>query len=492
MAWARNPWLLWPVLLAGLGLVAESQGLFPDLRFAVHRHPDDMPSTRLVSAAERVAGQPILSIAIDPDDLVDPRRGLLVHPLERGRAWERFAYASFFNDGRLVFASGAGLRVHGGRSRIGSENKSFSLRFRRRYGASEMPSQLVFGEPASRLERLIVHNDMRQDQLGRRWQFMNPLAYDIAARIGLPTPRTLPARMLLNGESSGVYVLTEPIDGAFFEARYGHRDFEMEASATSVRLRDWASSAAPFTMATVSSKVDLENLTQWVISILFCATTDIWQGTLARDRTAAKEQWFWVPWDMDHSFMDVYRRARVPWEINTFSSLLGKPDARSRILGRLLEEDPAYREYFLQSVTDILNHRITPQFLSARLTRYRMIAGVYEIADQEFIGILERFLAERPEYVRRLVQQQVGAGPVFPVRVQTSGDAGLEVDGHPTSGGYEGLYFRGSRISLAVPAERRSTFRGWTINGVPGEGTAPTLSLRVEAPLEIIASFAGD
>ena len=490
MAWARNPWLLWPVLLAGLGLAAETHGLFPELRFAVHRHPEDMPSTRLVSPAQRVAGHPIMSIAVDRDDLLDPRRGVLIHPMERGRAWERFAYASFFDDARLVFASGAGLRVHGGRSRVGSVNKSFSLRFRRRYGVSEMPSQLVFGEPASRLERLIVHNDVRQDRLGRQWQFMNPLAYDIAARIGSLTPRTLPVRMLLNGDSQGVYVLTEPIDGAFFEARFGHRDFEMETSATSVRLREWAASATPFTMATVSTKVDLENLTHWVISILFCGTTDIWQGTLARDRTEAQERWFWVTWDMDHSFMDVYQRARVPWEINTFASLLGKPDARSRILGRLLQEDPAYREYFVQSVTDALNHRITPQFLSERLSRYRIIAGVYGLPDQEFLGILERFLAERPGHVRRLVQQQVGTGPVFPVRVQSSGGAVLEVDGHPTAGPYEGHYFRGMRLSLVVPAERRSTFRGWTINGAPA-GAAPTLSLRVESPLEISAEFAG-
>lgn len=488
ISWQRSAWLLWPLGLAALGLAAESSGIFPELRFAVHRNPADMPSTRLVRPPELAAGHPLLSISVEPEDLLDPRRGLLVHPAERGREWERFAYTSFFKEGRLLFASGAGLRVHGGRSRIGSDKKSFSLRFRRRYGKPEAPSELFFGQPGSDLERLIVHNDVRPDGTGRRWQFANPLAYDIAARIGGLTPRTLPVRFLLNGEAQGVYVLTEPIDAAFFEARFGHRDFDMEPSETSVRLREWATTTRRFTMATAATKVDVENLTRWVISILFCGTTDIWQGTLARDRRVSQERWFWVTWDLDHSFMDVYRRARVPWEINTFSSLLGKPDARSRILGRLLQ-DAAFRDYFAQSVTDVLNHRLTAQFLSARVNHYRVIAGQYGVADQEFLDIAEQFLAERPAEVRRLMQEHAGAGPVFAVRVQSEPAGPLEIDGERTVESYEGRYFLNSRVSVEVPAGARSRFLGWKINGTPVADAEPTMTLPVDGPLVITARF---
>jgi hypothetical protein len=491
ISWRRGAWLLWPLGLAGLGVVAETSGIFPDLRFAVHRRPADMPSTRLAPPAELAAGHPLLSIAVDPDDLLDPQRGLLVHPMERGREWERFGYASFFSEGRLLFASGAGLRIHGGRSRVGSEKKSFSLRFRRRYGDPKAPAELFFGDPPSLLARLIVHNDLRQDRAGRRWHFVNPLAYDIASRIGAITPRTLPARFVLNGEPQGVYVLTEPIDAAFFEARFGHPDFDIEPSETSTRLRHWAVNTEPFTMEAVSARVDLQNLTRWVISILFCGATDIWQGTLARDRRAPNEQWFWVAWDLDHSFMDLYQRASVPWEIDTFSSLLGKPDARSRIFGRLLEKDARYRDYFVQRVTDALNHLITPGFLSERVNHYRMIAGVYRLADQEFLEGAERFLTERPAEVRRLVQEYAGAGPVFTVRVRSSSKAPLKVDGYPTDGSYEGRYFLNSRLSIEVPAGARSRFLGWTVNGVAA-GAEPALTLSVTAPLEITARFSND
>ena len=487
--WRRHGWLLWPIGLLALGVGVETSGIFSELRFAVHRRPADMPSTRAVPLREVAAGYPVLSIAADRDDLLHPERGLLTHPMERGRDWERFAYASFLNRGQLVFASGAGLRVHGGRSRLGSEKKSFSLRFRRRYGDPGVPAEIFFGRPASDLERLVVHNDLRQDRTGRRWQFVNPLAYDIAAKIGAITARTLPVRFILNGESQGVYVLTEPIDPAFFEARFGHRDFHFEHSETSILLRHWSVNTEPFTMAAASTRVDLENLTRWVISILFCGTTDIWQGTLARDLRSPREEWFWIAWDMDHSFMDLYQRASVPWEIDTFSSLLGKPDARSRILGRLLEQDPKYREYFVQTVTDALNHRITPEFLSERLNHYRILAGRYELAEQEFLDITERFLAERPARVRELVQQYIGAGEIREVRVRTSAGVPLEIDGYRTEGDYSGRYFEGSSVSVAIPTDARSRFQGWTVNETRLPDANPVLVLRVDGPLEIAPAF---
>ena len=86
--------------------------------------------------------------------------------------------------------------------------------------------------------------------------------------------------------------------------------------------------------------MDLDNLTSWFISVLFCATTDAFQGVMLRDETASPPRWFWVNWDMDHSFMDLYQQAPEPWEHDTFATLLTKRDLRSGLVTRLLEEDP--------------------------------------------------------------------------------------------------------------------------------------------------------
>jgi hypothetical protein len=487
----RAAWLLWPVALVAAGLIADNRDLFPALRFAIHRNPAEMPSTLAVPERDRTIGYPLLSLVVDPDDMFDGRRGLLANPAGRGREWERFAYASFFDKGALRLATGAGLRVHGGRSRLVSDKKSFRLYFRQRYGDPTIPAELFFGQPQSSVSRLVLHDDVRVDRSGRPWHFTNPLAYDIAARIGSITARTLPVRLLLNGDPQGVYVVTEYIDEAFFEARFGHRDFDMEASATSLRLRSWAQDTQPFTMAVAAASVDLDNLTRWVISILFCGTTDIWQGTLARDRRAPDPKWFWVNWDMDHSFMDLYQRADVPWEIDTFRSLIGLPDARSQILGRLLKSDPAYRTFFVETVEAVLNHRLTPAFLSDRASHYRVTAAIHGIERREFLDRIDRFVAARPAVVRRLVQRYAGAGPVVEVRVRIPDGMTLDVDGHRTAGLYEGRYFSGSPIRLSVPEDARARFSGWTVNGRELPHREPSLTLPVEGPLDISPRFTG-
>jgi hypothetical protein len=478
------------VALTAIGIAVEGAGLFPGLRFAVHRRPADMPSTRMVPAREIAAGHPLISVSIDRADLTEPGRGLLVNPTRRGRDWERFAYVSYFEHGALRFASGVGLRVHGGRSRVAPKRKSFGLYFRRRYGAEGMPSELLFAPPARPLERLVLHNDARTDTTGRTWHFVNPLAYDIAARIGALTVQTKPARFFLNGELQDVYVLTERIDEQYFETRFGHRDFQIEATETSALLRKWATTTTPFSMPIAAHTVDLDNLTRWAISILFCGTTDIWQGTLARDRRTPGARWFWVNWDMDHSFMDLYGHAPVPWEIDSFARLLRRPDPRSRIIGRLLELDPNYRTYFAQAVAATLNHRLTPAFLAERLSHYRVLAAAYGVQEREFVDVIEQYFAERPRVMRALVQKYLGAGPVLDTRIRIPDGVVLQIDGQRTAGVYEGRYFSGSPLTLAIPDAHRGGFLGWRLNGRDLETRTPSITLLVNQPLDLTPRFA--
>jgi hypothetical protein len=163
--------------------------------------------------------------------------GLLTHPMEKGVAWERPAYVSYFDKGELRFSSGVGLRVHGGKSRENSRVQSFRLYFERRYGATTLGSGVLFGGRSDPLRQLVVHNDRRQDLQGRWWHFVNPLAFDIAKAVGAIVPEAQPARVLLNGDPLGAYVLTEHITSrGFQDAHFGHRAFTIadnDAVATS-------------------------------------------------------------------------------------------------------------------------------------------------------------------------------------------------------------------------------------------------------------------
>ncbi len=61
--------------------------------------------------------------------------------------------------------------------------------------------------------------------------------------------------------------------------------------------------------------------------------TDPYQAVMFRDRTQPDARWFWVNWDMDHSFMDFFRRDLDPWSQDSFSGTLRWPAFEARIIG---------------------------------------------------------------------------------------------------------------------------------------------------------------
>jgi hypothetical protein len=314
--------------------------------------------------------------------------------------------------------------------------------------------------------------------------FVNPLAYDLAARIGALVTRVQPMRFFLNGELQGAYVLTEHIGPEFLEARFGHSDFG-DDPANARALLQWARSVDPMTIETVSERVDLDNLTNWALSILFCGTTDMWQGPLVRDQRKEDSRWFWINWDMDHSFIDLYQRAAKPCEIDTYRSLLGKLDQpRSHLLTRLFDDDPAYRVRFASVLTEALNHRLTPGFLRSRVDDYRLVAAMYGVEETEFLGLIEDYFEHRPAALRSMTRTYLKLGEPSAVTVEVPAGRSLLVDGYPITGSYRGVYFPETPLTVEVHADHRQAFSGWVLNG-----TAAGSDLRLTVPVTAVMAI---
>ena len=270
-----------PVIFVGLGFAVDRWHLFDALRVAIQRNPATLPSSRAINPADVQRGLPIVSLSLDRADLEDPARGILTrkNKMMHGRDWERPATVSYFDKGRLQFASGVGARVHGGGSRILMKVQSFRLFFRRSYGADRLPPGLLFGDRSQPLRRLIVHNDLRWEAFDKRrfWHFVNPLAYDIAREIGCIVPETKPVQFYLNGTYLGVYVLTEHFDNHFFRSHVGHERFRVDPVEFD-ELYEWIGAQTPLTMEKVAEQIDVDNLTRWFLAVLFLATEDPFQG----------------------------------------------------------------------------------------------------------------------------------------------------------------------------------------------------------------------
>jgi formylglycine-generating enzyme required for sulfatase activity len=461
----------WPLIVATgvicLGtLTLESLDLFPVWRFAVQWSPAALPSSRAVSSSEVASGLPVLSLSLNDADLLDPATGLIPNKKQHGEEWERPGSMSYFDKGRLVFASGVGVRIHGGGSRITSPRPGFRLYFRRKYGPRELPPGILFGPQAQPVRRLVVHDDARRDSDGMTWHLVNPLAYDIAKAAGAIAPETQPARLFVNGEYYGPYVLTERFDERYFAAHWGYDDILLSQQEMDNLLR-WVLTSRPFTMKEVSQHVNVDNLARWFLAVAFCATRDAYQGPgQFLDQTKESGGWFWVNWDMDQSFRQ--------WDHDTYQYLLeriaegrrgrNRAEPRALILTHLIAEDADFRRFFMRIVQNALNHQFTDAFLEERYEHYLKTAAELRVSNLDYVARLRPFLAKRRAFFRLITEQWLNLPTSLPVTVSVPGHAGVIIDGERVGHGYAGMYSPALDVTVDVDTQSRPALTGWRVN----------------------------
>lgn len=469
-------------------LTLESADLFPMWRFAVQWSPEAVPSSRAVPVSEVASGLPILSLTLDEHDLNDPAKGLLPNKREHGEEWEREGSMSYFDGGKLRFASGVGVRIHGGGSRITAPRPGFRLYFRRRYGPRELPPGVLFSPAAQPVRRIVVHDDVRRE--GKvDWYFANPLAYDIARAIGAIAPETKPVRFFLNGEYYGPFVLTERFDERFFAAHWGYDDILLSQDEMN-KLWEWVRTTRPLTMANVSQRVNIDNVTRWFVAVAFTATRDAYQGPgQFLDRTKTSGGWFWVNWDMDQSFRD--------WNLDSYQYLLERvaegrrgrnpAEPRSVILSELIAEDPEYRDYLKRVVQKALNHQLTQAFLMERYEHYLTTATQLQVRSFDYLPRLRQFLERRRDFFRLTSEQWLNSPPSQRVVVTAPPNVDIVIEGERVRTGYEGMYFPDIELTAKLPDEHLQGFTGWHVNG--RAFPAATLKFKADQETHIEAVF---
>ena len=457
-----------------------------------------LPST-IIMAPEDLAGPlPVLSIAADDDYLTDPETGIMANMLATGPAWERLASVSLWEQGELVVGSRVGLRIHGDSSRYRGA-PSFRLHFRPTYGASRLSGGRLLGPNAAPASVVVVH------VVRDRGHYANIFVFEIARRLGLPTVAFRPARVFLNAEPRGIYVLTERVmpdgwglthfgDNEFFMYVYKGETKEPSRDAHTA-LEEWAQENQPLSMERAAERIDVANLTRHLFTVMFCFTTDWAQGATMLDRNRADSKWFWMHWDMDQSF---YVRGTVrlePWQQPFFElvTLQGTRDELEaygivtddrhasrhrgdirRLLFTQLLRDPKYRRYFVRFVTDALNHELTPAFFDNLLARYARLEqspGVFGRVD------LGEYLRRRPDFVRAEVASRFNLGLPSVVRVEAPETLALVIDGFPETGSYTGSYFRGQTFSVRLSDGEASRLLHWLVDGERVDGAELRLAV---------------
>ena len=460
----------------------------------------NLPSSLAISESDFKDGWPLLSLFADEKNLYDPERGILTHRLKRGQDWERLAYVSYYEDGQLEFASGIGLRVHGGDSarRWPERGGGFRLYFRNAYGINHIEPGVLYTLESKPIKHLVVVKDTP-----RHIPFITCVAYEIARRIGAIVPESKPILLYLNGKLLGTYALLEHVHERQWKYHIGHDNFAFyrlkrgNSDERSQKLyREFSSWARDLnkamTMEEAEKFVDLDNLSRQVISIAFCGTTDWRQGAAILDLNHSAPKWFWINWDVNHSILDFRWEAgwlkgnpRKAWEQEGLELILagknwfvksGKVrrmrrwDVRSVLFSRLIKESPEYCEYFVRLMMDILNHRLKTDFFQPKIERYKRMAISYGFEKRAYARI-ERYVKNRPAFLREQIQQFFGEGECFTCDVSGPHGIQYEIDGYPESSGYQGWYFKGKKITMRIRGLARGVFSHWLVNGERVGGT---------------------
>lgn len=397
------------ILTAAMSELAKATGTRADSRYVDLR-----------AVPDSVLRRPhVVVLEVDRNEL----REIVEHPGQRGRRWERVGRIAFLADGKLTFESPVGVRVHGGSSRY-LPVKSLRLFFRPSLGATHPTSADVGLEGDATYETLILHGDVRPDSGEREFHYANPVSYAIARRLGISTSATVPASLVINGEAPLPYVTSEQLNRALLRARmrsdsltiYNLRDARdkerLRAEGPIAELHARFGPDSTWTMEQVGEVVDLDNLTAWFLSVMFCGTRDIAQGTLVHDPTRVGAPWYWVAWDFDMSFgrLDdpdggraedfhlkwIYAPVRTP-----------DPDARAIILRHLFRSSAEFRERFARRFVYARDSLVTQPFLEQTLSTFEQAATDNGIVDVRYQSVMRTFLMRRPAVLTRQLQERL-------------------------------------------------------------------------------------
>ncbi len=454
------------------------------------------PSTQKIIENNIQSDYPILSIVVDDSDLYGEERGIITNPFHKGALWERIAYVSYFEKHRLLFASSAGIRIHGHVSRK-DPKKSYRLYFRNELSGSGFPGYLFNDRQTIPLKRMVVHLDRPLEM-----PFTTSMAFDIARRIGCILPRIKPLILYLNGERQGVYWIADQINKKQWSNHIGNDNFFLYRSMADndihsrnqffLLAKKISGLGEKPSLQAVKELVDINNLSRYMFAIIFCGDDD-WekQGVSIFDNNQPDAKWHWVIWDMDHSFADHLSGwdKREIWEKPglklVFKDKLHPFDVKQNLFQRLIQTSPEYREYFVRLSLDICNHLLTQRFLEERSDYYMKLAQDLK-TDHPFNEKMRDFLMNRSTFILKDLKRYLQLGEIVNLRLKGDVDSVYQVDGFPVKNDYHGRYYTGITSQISVVQEGLNKFSYWLVNGERLDDEVLTLHLKGDTTVEAV------
>ena len=362
-------------------------------------------------------GAHVMSMVIDPKDLLDPETGIHVlgniydewktgdgkgiagtnaywsyegNYTQKGKKWERPAVISYLNTetGNFEFTEGVGVRLHGGASRMYGQ-KSFNLYFREDYGNKNLKYALIPGDvdaEGNQIEKyksFMLRNGGNDTELSKIRDVFNQ---DCLTGRAYGVQAATPCVLFLNGEYWGLYNLTEKYSNKSIENNYGVKDDnvvifkegeldEGEDGDEALYGDLWSYAEKDFTDNAVYEDfceiMDIDSFADFYATEIYIANQDfnpeknyeIWRSrNVEENNPYGDTKWRYLLYDTEYS-MGLYGSSNA--NTNSFSTVL-KDDA----LFAAVMKNKDFQEKFLTALKEIGSENFDPYTCAMKLKDY--------------------------------------------------------------------------------------------------------------------------
>jgi len=483
---------------------------------------------------------PVVSLVTDPDNFFDEDIGIYVpgvrynpnvtrsgNYFQRGAEWERPVHLSYFEpDGTVALAQDAGVRIHGGLTRLRPQ-KTLRLYARGGYG-EDLFNHPVYGEGEVPIAKRFLLRNSGQDN--NVTMFRDAMMQELVKELGLDQQAYRPTVVFINGEYWGIKNARDRIDKYFLHYRHGvdpenvdiltrHREV-VEGDTTHydalLAFLESEDLSDPANYAQVQTMMDTENFATYQAVQIFFANND-WPSVnidFWRLRTETYEpdaphghdgRWRWILYDTDFGW------ARYASSTHTYNALAvaADPDSGANwpnppwatFLFRTLLENQEFRHDFINRMADHMNSVFRPEIVTAKIAemrdeieplmqehinRWRQISSMNTWRNN--VQVMLNFAEQRPAHVRQHVVDFFDLPGTFLVQVDPAeaGTGGvvintLELMEHSAT--WEGTYFRGVPVTITAKPQPGYRFEGWE-GDLAGSAASVVLNVNEPPPVQ--------
>jgi hypothetical protein len=466
----------------------------------------------------------VISIATHPDNLYSFERGIF----EKGccadtiepylganfwKDWEKPANIEMYDEsGALCFNQNVGINLFGGFSRM-LPQKSLAVFARSKYGDTRVRYKLFANRKSKKYKSFILRNsggDFLRTHL--RDAFMTQLAKPT----GLAIQEYRPAVVFINGKYWGIQNIREKISEHYLAQNFDvdkenvdilrHNGVKRHGYSTSYKkllayLRNTDLSKNS-NMDNLRTFVDVADYIRYNIAEVYSDNRDA-GGNIRywRERTDSSK-WRWVFYDLDlglgnnnpngykRNTLDKFTKANAEawpdpsWSTFIIRSLLSNKEVENQYINTFADQlNTVYHQDTAMRLLGMMEANIDVEM---RFHQKRW-GSSYENWKYQ-LSLLEKFVKNRPFYVRKHIMQKFNLQDTLNIEVVHPGSdiCDLTFSTLQLESDYKGIYFKNVPISISISPKHDYKFVGWSDGSTEGATRVfvPQKDLKIQAIVE--------